>query len=422
MSITNVHLSGYSFAAGTQYTAEVEIDPFTEVAFDVVLERVIGSPSGGGGVTAVFQFSPLNYNGNNLASGAATIQRQWLDITAADGFMGSCLPDGDWPASLGDYSLGSTQRQITRRFRASANGCLIRLAITVAAFSGGTSPKHIVTVISAQKNQESGSPVNVSGRDWLRRSGSRGQTVFEDSYESGPRGWCQLYTPAVVASDGLSGGLSLYANGTGGTVSWITRGARPRVHLRTPAVNAVSGMMLKRVGNGLGDGKYLLEMELSLDETWMSFNCPRFVSIGLDVALNDGARSFFALRYMRYDETGGSATHTWQLAKNGGTYHDLGNYQWRANENKGLPLYVALAVDTRTGLYDGVNVANTIKDGTLASPQTSLAAVGQSQQSALVNFSGGINTFIELTNRTSGTPSVNGCVNVFWSRLTYVGG
>lgn len=243
--------------------------------------------------------------------------------------------------------------------------------------------------------------------------------VAEDNFKAGPDDWLQLYTPSSAG------------NGTKwGTVTHVERGGR-RLMLRTPNITNTEVMGVKRVANIFGDGRYLLELIVNFElpapyGAAGSSERPRWFTFGLDTALADGTRRYYKVRYLVYDEAGPAVVHKWQWADIGGSgvFTDIAgggiNLLDRNNENKALPTYLALEVDTANGKYNGFRINSELRLGTLAaSPDTTVSALGTVASSALTTFNGGLNTCIDIVNRTAGFTA--GALGIQFHRLTYLG-
>lgn len=248
---------------------------------------------------------------------------------------------------------------------------------------------------------------------------SPAMVVAEDNFKAGMDDWLQLFTPSNAGS------------GTKwGTVTHVERGGR-RLMLRTPNITNYSVMALKRMANLFGDGRYLLELVVNF-ELVAPFGAagaserPRWFTFGLDAAKLDGTRRYFKIRYLVYDESGGAVAHKWQWANiaGAGTFTDITggaiNLLDRNNENKALPAYIAIEVDTTNGTYNGFRLNNEFKIGTLAaSPDTTVSDLGALASSALTTYNGGLNTCVEIENRTASFTA--GALGIQFHRLTYLG-
>lgn len=140
--MTNTVLSHFTLAAATTTTL-IEVDPGTDLIADVLVESVNGAPSAAS-LACKFQVGMIVHDGLNIGAETFSKQIPWVDVVASDGFTGHGLLDGAWPTSLADQTLAA-DRLISRRYRATAIGRLIRLVLT-PSFTGGTSPNFRVTV------------------------------------------------------------------------------------------------------------------------------------------------------------------------------------------------------------------------------------------------------------------------------------
>lgn len=240
-----------------------------------------------------------------------------------------------------------------------------------------------------------------------------GQILNEDDIKDGPSDWLGLYTPG---QDGTH---------IPGTFTYITgRGAR-RLQLRTWNVQGAEGMGIKRMSNILGNGRYLVEFMLSLENVNLDLNSPRYYGWGLDIALEDGSRTFFYSRFYNYDQATTTRVKKFQIQKGDGSYYDIpgGEYDLngRTNENKALPFYIALLVNTATNRFEGFRFNNTIKAGRLAdTPDDTLIDLGAPATSSLPIFATGINPFFDSINRSNETYTAT-IHNLHWQRTTYLG-
>ncbi len=248
---------------------------------------------------------------------------------------------------------------------------------------------------------------------------SNARIVSDDDFKRDLCDWGQLFTP--TSGTGTTG-LRI------GTVQHIER-FPARLALKTPNLSGVEAMALKRMSNVYGDGRYLMELMFSIEipaPFGSPLERPRWMTWGLDTALLDGTRRYFKIRYLMYDEAGATAPHKFQFGELGGTgtYTDMTggvfNLSERTNENKALPHYMALLVNTSTGRYEGFQLDQNIRVGRLATtPDDSLINLGQLSSSSLPVYGGGINSCVEVVNRTAGFTA--GHMNLHYHRLSYLG-
>lgn len=249
----------------------------------------------------------------------------------------------------------------------------------------------------------------------------KGKLLWDDSFESSACGWMQLMTPAQDGS------------GTpGGTVSRLTYRGKPRIIARTPDVSGASIMALKREHTTYGDGRYLVEFLVSLEQVTMIADRPRYFGWGLDVARSDGTRMYFYLRWLNYDEVGASQPKRFELQQGtlaaptftpiklaDGTTDAV--FNWPTNENKALPVYVAFIANTSTGKIEGLRISDRLKLGKLAAtPDTSMIDLGAVPSESLVTFAGGLNPLINVVNR-SAAAFTGAAQAIHWHRTTYLG-
>jgi hypothetical protein len=182
-------------------------------------------------------------------------------------------------------------------------------------------------------------------------------------------------------------------------------------------------MGIKRMGNWHGDGRYLVEFLTSIEFVNLSTDRPRWYGWGLDIALADGTRKYFYVRWLNYDEAGASQPRKFQIKLADGSYADVpnGSFTWQANENKALPVYMAMVVNTTTGLFEGFRVNAAIREGSLAATSSSsMTALGVVYNETLTAFSGGLNPFFDLVNR-SNAAQTRGAISIHEHRTTYLG-
>lgn len=239
-----------------------------------------------------------------------------------------------------------------------------------------------------------------------------GKVLNEDRFLSGMNGWLQLYTPS-------QDGLHRFA-----TLTRIFRGV-PRIQLRTPNAIGVEGMGIKRMGNYYGEGRYLIEFIASIDECSLDSNRPRWYGWGFDVANTLGVRHYFYLKYTRFDESLVTETKKWTLQTSGGQLDLPGAAgsatQIEVNENKALPFYIALEVNTVTGKYLGVRIGDQMRYGSLAeTPNDSLSSQAGPATESLLTFKGGMNPFFNVVNRSNNS-STGAATAVQYQRTTFLG-
>lgn len=255
--------------------------------------------------------------------------------------------------------------------------------------------------------------------------------VAEDSFESTMRGFTQLLTPDSDGTSSPDFGQRLIA-----PLVRINRSGSPRLQLITPGIaettsRPIQSMGIKRMNNVFGDGKYLLELMISVENRVSSTDRPISWGWGLDTALNDGTRRFFKVRYFNYSETSTTQVRKWQMKTGVGSvdanYVDLPGTSGIAlldvitNENKALPFYLAIEVDTALGTFNGIRFGDFFKLGSLAAtPDTAISSIGAVTSETLSTFAGGMNTCFDIENRTNASRTQASSA-VHWHRLTYLG-
>lgn len=237
--------------------------------------------------------------------------------------------------------------------------------------------------------------------------------LFDDKFDSGMCGWCQLATPSTTATNL-------------GAVFFADRGSFSGncVGIRTSDVPISSRggevMGLKRSSLYFGEGKHLIEFWFSILQITADITRPQYYSYGLDTAKADGTRQFFETRWLNYDEAAGARAYKWQVKTSSG-WEDIigGQIEVPMNENKDLVQYLAMEVDLATGKYIGFRLNNQLKLGTLADDplDTSLSSLSSVSSSLLTPFAGGINATASVANRTSGT-LVSGQTNIHRCRVS----
>jgi hypothetical protein len=262
---------------------------------------------------------------------------------------------------------------------------------------------------------------------------ARAATIAEDSFQYGTAGWTQLFTPDNVRTGTDSLGRRVVS-----PLNRINRGGTSRLALFSPAIAdtlsaPVQCMGIKRMNNAYGDGRYLLEMIVSLEWKYSNYSDrPLDFGWGLDMCDDAGARSFFKIRYQNYSAESATRTNKWQVKTGLGyldaNYTDIpgggtGVYDalQNTNENKALPVYIALLVNTANRTYEGVRVGNWIKAGLLAdTPNNDLISLGAMPTEAFPTFKSGLNSAFDIRNPAAGT-KVQEQSNLHYHRLTYLG-
>lgn len=246
-------------------------------------------------------------------------------------------------------------------------------------------------------------------------TGLSGRVLHEHNFSDGTaHGWVPLFTP-------LSG------SGTNwGTLNCISRGI-PRIALRTPDVAGVGATGIFRTTRGMyGDGRYLVEFLMSLENATATTDRPAAFSWGLDYASVAGTRRYFEIVFDNYDEGLASQVQKFRLNMGGGTYQDITgggstNLMNRANENKVLPHYLAFIISTADGTYRGLRLNDEIMVGSLnPTPDTTLQAYGAVTSTTLTTFGGGLNPFFTITNRAAAGVT-RGTSSILWHRLSFLG-
>ncbi len=255
--------------------------------------------------------------------------------------------------------------------------------------------------------------------------------VAEDSFESSMRGFTQLFTPDSDGTTAPDLGQRLVC-----PLVRVNRSGSPRLLLITPGVaestaRPIQAMGIKRMNNVFGNGKYLLELMISVSNRVSNTDRPVSWGWGLDTALRDGTRRFFKVRYSNYNETSTTQVRKWQMKTGVGSvdanYVDipgtsgLGLLDVITNENKALPFYLAIEVDTAAGTFNGVRLGDFFKLGSLAAtPDNAISSIGSVASESLTTFAGGANTCFDIENRTSAARTQASSA-VHWHRLTYLG-
>jgi hypothetical protein len=218
----------------------------------------------------------------------------------------------------------------------------------------------------------------------------------------------------------------------------INRSGTRRVALFSPAIAdtataPVQCMGIKRMANVLGDGRYLLEMIVSIESKTSQYNDrPLAFGWGLDLANAAGVRTFFKIKYQNYSTETASRVNRWQIKTGLGSSNanfttlpggDTGAYDAleNTNENKALPFYIALEVDTTARRYLGARIGNWVAAGSLAAtPNSDLEALGPMPLEDLISFRGGLNSAFDIDVPVAGS-RIQGQSNLHYHRLTYLG-
>lgn len=223
----------------------------------------------------------------------------------------------------------------------------------------------------------------------------------DDTFDGGdPCGWRALATPDPTTDNDARGVVQPYPSGC--FSGWAMR-AYTSEALGLSAFG--SAMMIKRGAQWAGYGRYLLEFWVSLNYGFQGQVRVNGITLGYDTADASGARRLFALRYYNYDEGTATRVANWQLDRNGVFTTFLANHPMQSNENKDLPYYVAMEINTLTGEVLGVRINNFCKQGSLAgAPDAGFSKVGPPGL-PLPTFEDGANPLVEIRNRTDTSAS-----------------
>lgn len=242
---------------------------------------------------------------------------------------------------------------------------------------------------------------------------AKGTVLNDDNFAIGYSGWKQLFTPIGATGYGPTGTLTRSTYGV------------PNLQLRTPNVQGVIGMGIKRMSNELGNGNYLTEFRWAPGYVTSDTSRPRWWSWGLDTALADGTRRLYEFRLLNYLEPSGPVQATIQLHHSDGSWVTLcsvaqDNLHIAFNENKSLSVYIAFQVNTTTGAYEGFRYGNLCKAGKLADvPDTSLEQYSP-PVTTLTSFANGLNPLFTIQNRSSTSFPTSAIAEVMWQRTTYL--
>lgn len=238
---------------------------------------------------------------------------------------------------------------------------------------------------------------------------SRGHTVIYNDFEDGPQNWGSLYVQNETNR------LPMF---------WIKDRHKARLEMRGADVSGLKGMMIRRTTHMHGYGYYLAEFLMALHSSDVSdprtVSLPARLDVGLDTCQADGTRNYFALRYAPNDGT--NAANTFNIQYNTSSFHQCGSeFVWPVNEQKVLPVYLAMLVNTSTGKYHGIRVNDQIKSGYFASPpDTSLSDLARANGASLPRFASGLNPFVDMAQQT-GSSYVEATCEMTGFRLTYLG-
>ncbi len=252
--------------------------------------------------------------------------------------------------------------------------------------------------------------------------------ICEDTFANSNDGWLQLFTPDSDQTTGPDFGQRIY-----GTLTRVQRGPW-LMALRSPGIadttaQPVATMGIKRIANHYGPGRYMMEMVVSVECAVSQLDRPVDFAWGLDTATESGLRRFFRARFWNYDETNSQTRKKFQIKTAAGSldsaYTDVAggavDLTVLTNENKALPFYLAMVVNTATGCWEGFRFGNFIKVGTLAdTPDTSLIDLGPMSTESLPTFASGLNPLFEIVNRSSAGRTQSQS-NLHWHRLTFLG-
>lgn len=155
----NVLFSNYPIVAGNTSgqkvtTPEIVMEPGAVYDIGITLDILDGSPTAGT-YMAEAQVAPLTMRGLNIDAETSGIVRPWTVLAASDGYAGSMLVNGDFPATIADVTAptGIAGRHIVRSVRGSANARLLRIALWCAGVTGGATPTLKVSVVVSRRRE-----------------------------------------------------------------------------------------------------------------------------------------------------------------------------------------------------------------------------------------------------------------------------
>ena len=268
--------------------------------------------------------------------------------------------------------------------------------------------------------------------------GFRPKVLIDDEFSVDSRGWCQLMTPSQTAGQ--------TSQNIQGSVSLVKTGGQPVIVARTGRLSGGQATAIKRVVNfdmSSTGGSYLLELYVNFTQVEYSTDRPAAIDFCLDTCIGDGTRRLFGARWLNYNWSTATQVQQWMLPSATGTAGPqsgfnllFGGAAWTpsSNENKTMLTYLAMVVNTTTGVWEGFCVGhgsgtNGFKGAGTMNPAGSdqtLVAFGPVTSSVLSGFVGGINPMFTIYNRgalgegavtiTAGQCGIAGC------RLTQVGG
>lgn len=240
--------------------------------------------------------------------------------------------------------------------------------------------------------------------------------IFDNTFENGMDGWCQLLTPSTTTVELGSVYIADRGSFSGNCIAIRTSDV-------SSTVRGGVSMGLKRSSQYFGAGKYLAEFWTSIWNNTSDVDRPRLYAWGLDTALQDGTRKFFEVRWLNYDEGLSQRVFKFQVHI-GSSWVDVPNGTWDipTNENKDLVFYLAMEVDLVAGTYEGIQIANLLKSGSLnPKPDNSIRNLGVVGTSSLPTFANGLNMTASVINRSNASFS-GGRVDIHRARLSYSGG
>ena len=226
----------------------------------------------------------------------------------------------------------------------------------------------------------------------------RGYVLSDDKFDNGPQGWGQL-----IDATSPRGPISL---DTYGAIGKYALTVQTENQAETSSAGWSTAMALKRLTRWKGDGRYMMEVWWG----WASQSDktrPRAFEFGIDTEGADNtSRRFYKFRWLNYDEANSARVTKWQMqtsSEDTPAFTDVpgGVMDLPYNENKRNLVYTAMVFDLGSGVYDGLQVNEYLKLGSLAnSPDTSLRAYSV-QTSTLADYVHGMNLCCVIRNRTN---------------------
>lgn len=249
------------------------------------------------------------------------------------------------------------------------------------------------------------------------------KVIIDADFKNDVQKFTQLHTPAQAGTI------------NDGTVSHTDRSGPGSLLMRIPNKAGAKVMGIGRA-DYVDHGFYLAESWVARDAINMDETRPRGANFGIDLGglatdlVNN--RAFYELAWENWNEASSTQTKKLRLLMGLGIYveadmRDLpGSPTWNftTNENKVLPHYLAMLIDSKTQEYVGIRVDNQlfgfIGRGSDPAQAAALRALGKKSYETLAPYAGGINHCLEIVGR-SAAGATAAALRQTKARLSYLG-